>query len=117
METLVLDQSYLPVARCPWQRAVTLLFLGKVEVVEEYEDQEIRSVTFSIKMPSVVRFVNAIRRKKKVEEEVPPEEEEIEEPVNEEAESVQALTVEDERLLDYAVNNEEPPVAEHTEEA
>jgi 5-methylcytosine-specific restriction endonuclease McrA len=40
--------------------------LGKVEVVEEYEDQEIRSVTFSIKMPSVVRFVNAIRRKKKV---------------------------------------------------
>jgi len=46
METLVLNPGYEPVARVPWQRAVTLLFLGKVEVVEEYDDKEIRSVTF-----------------------------------------------------------------------
>ena len=38
MDTLVLNATYQPVARIPWQRAVTLLFLGKVEVLEEYED-------------------------------------------------------------------------------
>jgi 5-methylcytosine-specific restriction endonuclease McrA len=36
-----------------------------VEVVEEYDDKEIRAVTFTIKMPSVVRFLRAIRGKKK----------------------------------------------------
>lgn len=65
MDTLVLDQSYLPVARIHWQRAVTLLCLGKVEVVDEYADKDIRSVTFSIKMPSVVRFITQMRRKKR----------------------------------------------------
>ena len=65
METLVLDTSYIPVARVHWQRAVTLLFLGKVEVVEEYDNDHIRSVTFSIKVPSIVRFVRAMKSKKK----------------------------------------------------
>ena len=65
METLVLDMSYMPVAKVNWQRAVTLLFLGKVEVIEEYEDREIKSVTFSIKMPSIVRFIKAFGSKKK----------------------------------------------------
>jgi 5-methylcytosine-specific restriction endonuclease McrA len=65
METLVLDQSYLPVARVHWQRAITLFFMGKVEIVDEYEDQEIHSMTFSMKMPSIVRFIRSIRSKKK----------------------------------------------------
>lgn len=65
METLVLSPGYEPVARVHWQRALTLLFMGKVEVVEEYEDKEIHSVTFSIKMPSVVRFLRSMRSKKK----------------------------------------------------
>lgn len=65
METLVLDTSYIPVARVHWQRALTLLFMGKVEIVEEYEDREIRSVTMTLKMPSVVRFIQAMRSKKK----------------------------------------------------
>ena len=65
METLVLSAGYEPVARVHWQRAVALLFQGKVEVVEEYDDKEIRSVTFTLKMPSVVRFLRAIRGKKK----------------------------------------------------
>lgn len=65
METLVLDTSYIPVARVHWQRALTLLFMGKVEVVEEYEDREVRSVTMTIKMPSVIRFIRAMRSKKK----------------------------------------------------
>lgn len=65
METLVLDTSYVPVARVHWQRALTLLFMGKVEVVEEYEDREIRSVTMTIKMPSIIRFLRAMKSKKK----------------------------------------------------
>ena len=47
METLVLDARYIPVARVSWQRAITLLWEGKVEVIEEYEDQRVRSVTRS----------------------------------------------------------------------
>lgn len=66
METLVLNATYHPVARIPWQRAITLLFLGKVEVVEEYEDKTIRSVTFEVKMPSVVRFLRMLKRRKPV---------------------------------------------------
>lgn len=65
-ETLVLDASCFPVARVPWQRAVTLLFQNKVEVIEEYEDKELRSCTFSIKMPSVVKFIRSVKRRKKV---------------------------------------------------
>lgn len=60
METLVLSQSYQPVARITWQRALTLLFSRKVEVVEEYEDWTVRSVTLELKVPSIVRFVKKI---------------------------------------------------------
>ena len=62
METLVLSQSYEPVARVPWQRAVMLIFQGKVEVVEEYEDRFVRSVTVAVRMPSVIRFIRGLRK-------------------------------------------------------
>lgn len=64
MRTLVLDQGYQPHRIISWQRAVTLLFAGKVEVVEEY-DEDIRSVTITIKMPAVVRLLRAVRGKKR----------------------------------------------------
>jgi 5-methylcytosine-specific restriction endonuclease McrA len=63
--TLVLDASYQPVAVISWQRAVTLLFEQKIEVIEEYEDAFIRSVTIELKMPSVVRFLKAIRGRRR----------------------------------------------------
>src|SRR5437763_4391150 len=62
-QTLVLSQGYEPVKIVSWQRAITLLFLGKVEVIEEY-DRDIRSCSLLIKIPSVVRLLNAIRRHK-----------------------------------------------------
>lgn len=65
-ETLVLDACYVPIDRVNWKRAITLIFMGKCEVVQEYEDREIRSVTFSIKMPSIIRFLKAMRSKKKI---------------------------------------------------
>ena len=64
MDTLVLSAWYEPVARISWQRAITLLFAGKVEVVDEYHDREIRSTHVSLKMPAVVRFLRALRNRK-----------------------------------------------------
>lgn len=62
--TLLLSQSYEPVKVIPWQRALTLLFLGKVEVIEEY-DHDVKSISFVIKMPAVVRLLQAFRRFRK----------------------------------------------------
>lgn len=63
-QTLVLDQSYFPLKVVPWQRAIELLTLGKVEVIHEH-DQEVRSAYLVIKIPSVVRLVRAFRRRVK----------------------------------------------------
>ena len=64
MRTLVLDQGYQPHRIVSWQRAVVMMFDGKVEVVEEY-DEDIRSVSITIKMPAVVRMLRAIRGRKR----------------------------------------------------
>ncbi|MBI5495338.1 MAG: HNH endonuclease [Deltaproteobacteria bacterium] len=66
-ETLVLDPGWTPVARINWQRAVTLLWEGKVEVIEEYEDRVVRSMTLEIQVPSVIRFLRGhIGRKRAI---------------------------------------------------
>lgn len=59
-QTLVLNASYEPLKIVDWQRAITLWVQGKVEVVAEY-DREVRSVTFSFKLPSVVRLLRMVR--------------------------------------------------------
>lgn len=64
MRTLVLDQSYQPHRVVSWQRAVTMLFQDKIEVLEAY-DENIRSVSITIPMPAVVRLVHRIRASKK----------------------------------------------------
>lgn len=65
-ETLVLSQSYEPVARVSWQRAITLIWEGKVEVVEEYENWTVKSVTLEFKVPSVIRFLKKVFGRKRV---------------------------------------------------
>jgi 5-methylcytosine-specific restriction endonuclease McrA len=62
--TLLLSQGYEPLGTISWQRAISLLTLGKVEVIEEY-DRDIRSTFLVIKMPAVVRLINRFRRGKK----------------------------------------------------
>ena len=59
--TLLLSQGYEPIKVISWQRAITLLFLGKVEVLKEY-DGDIRAVSLVIKIPAVVRLLRAFRR-------------------------------------------------------
>jgi 5-methylcytosine-specific restriction endonuclease McrA len=60
-QTLVLDQGYQPHRVVSWQRAVLMLFDGKVEVVEEYDDL-IRSISITLKMPAVVRLLSRVRQ-------------------------------------------------------
>lgn len=60
--TLLLNASYEPLRIISWQKALTLFFAGKVEVVEEYE-QEIHSITFAIRLPSIIRLLKYVRVK------------------------------------------------------
>lgn len=62
METLILTQSYLPHRIVGWQKAVTMSFIGKVEVVETYAEV-IRSPSRAMPMPAVVRLTRAIRHR------------------------------------------------------
>lgn len=64
-QVLALDQGYVPVATIPWQRAVTLWYQGKAEVVEVRKDLKIRSVSITIEMPSVIRFLSKIVKRRK----------------------------------------------------
>lgn len=64
-QTLVLDMGYQPHRVVSWQRAVELLFMGKVEVLESYDD-DIRSVSITIKMPAVVRLLRKVSRKRSI---------------------------------------------------
>lgn len=62
---LVLDQSYQPIQIVDWKKAITLMTLGKVEVIKEYET-EIRSRYLVLKVPSVIRFVRKFYRPRKL---------------------------------------------------
>jgi 5-methylcytosine-specific restriction endonuclease McrA len=53
--TLLLNAGFEPVKVIPWQRAVTLLILGKADLLEAY-DAEVRSASHAMEMPSVVRL-------------------------------------------------------------
>ncbi len=65
MHVLVLDQGYAPHRVVNWQRAICMVFGGKVEVLEEY-DEVIRSPSLVIRMPAVVRLLKNTRRRPRV---------------------------------------------------
>lgn len=62
--TLVLDQSYLPSRVISWQRALTLVLLDKAEIVESYESY-VKSPTYSIQVPAVIRLIKSYKRVRK----------------------------------------------------
>lgn len=62
--TLLLNASYEPLRIIPWKKALTLLFAGKVEVIDEY-DHEVHSVTFSVRLPSICRLIKYARIRKR----------------------------------------------------
>ena len=64
---LVLNASFEPLVIVSWQKAIHLLFQGKVEVLEEY-DREIRTISKNYRLPAVLRLIKfiPIARKKNV---------------------------------------------------
>ena len=58
--TLLLSSAYEPVATISWQRAIVLLILGKVEVIEAY-DRDVRSTSVVLRLPCVVRLLKRFR--------------------------------------------------------
>ena len=62
-QVLLLNITYEPLKVINWKKAITLLFLEKVEVLEEY-GREIHSVSFTIKLPAVVRLLRMAKKPK-----------------------------------------------------
>ena len=63
-QTLLLNATYEPLKVVDWQKAVTLWCQGKVEIIAHH-DREVRAVTFSFKLPSVIRLLRYVRIKKR----------------------------------------------------
>ena len=63
-QTLLLNASYEPLKVVHWQKAITLLCQGKVEVISVY-DREIRAVSVTFKLPSVIRLLRYIKIKRR----------------------------------------------------
>ena len=62
-QTLLLNASYEPLKVVHWQKAITLWCQGKVEIVETH-DREVRAVSFTFKLPSVVRLLRFVKIKR-----------------------------------------------------
>ncbi|HNS16106.1 MAG TPA: HNH endonuclease [Syntrophorhabdaceae bacterium] len=58
--TLLLNTTFEPISVLSWKKAITLVFLGKVEVLREYE-REIKGVSISIRQPAVIRLQRFVR--------------------------------------------------------
>jgi len=59
---LFLDTEWQPLRVASWQRAITDLCLGKVEVIEYSRDRAIRGATRDYPMPAVVRVLRRFKR-------------------------------------------------------
>lgn len=60
----MLNATFEPLQIVTWQRAIQLLFQGKVEVVEESE-HEIHTVRISMRVPAVLRLLKYVPLKTK----------------------------------------------------
>ena len=63
-QTLLLNATYEPLKIVHWQKAITLLCQGKVEVIDVY-DREIRAVSITFRLPSVIRLLRYIKIKRR----------------------------------------------------
>ena len=63
-QALLLNASYEPLKVVHWQKAITLWCQGKVEVIAVH-DREIRAVSFTFKLPSVIRLLRFVKIKRR----------------------------------------------------
>ena len=59
-QALLLNATYEPLKVVNWQKAITLWCQGKVEVIAHHE-REIRTVSVSFKLPSVIRLLRFVK--------------------------------------------------------
>ena len=64
-QTLLLNATYEPLKVVDWRKAITMLCQGKGEGVPEY-DREVRSVSVTFKLPSVIRLLRYITVKRRI---------------------------------------------------
>jgi len=62
-QVLLLNITFEPLKVINWKKAIIMLTLGKVEVIEEYT-KEVHSVSFAIKLPAVIRLLRFVKRPK-----------------------------------------------------
>ncbi len=55
-KVLVLNQNYEPMSVCNVRKAIIMLYLGKAEIIEEYLDKRVRSISATFPFPSIVRL-------------------------------------------------------------
>jgi 5-methylcytosine-specific restriction endonuclease McrA len=58
--TLLLNATFEPLKIISWQRAITLLTQGKVEVIDSY-DRNIRGVSLTFRLPSILRLLKLVK--------------------------------------------------------
>jgi 5-methylcytosine-specific restriction endonuclease McrA len=64
-QTLLLNASYEPLRVVHWQKAITLWWQGKVEVISVYE-REVHAVSFTFKLPSIIRLLRFVKIKRRL---------------------------------------------------
>ncbi|SRR3990167_1381394 len=62
-KVLVLDNGYQPLGIVSWERAITLFYQEKVEILQEYSDMWIHSARQTFKVPSVIKFISKVIKK------------------------------------------------------
>jgi hypothetical protein len=58
--TLLINTTFEPIGVLSWKKAITLVYLGKVEILKEYE-REIQGVSIRVKQPAVIRLRRLVR--------------------------------------------------------
>ncbi len=60
--TLLLNSTFEPLKVVFWKKAIVMVLLDKVEVVEEY-DRMIRGISFRLRLPAVIRLNRYIKKR------------------------------------------------------
>ena len=60
--TLLLSSSYLPLGVVPWQRAFTLVFTERADIVQSYDNKYVSTINKKYKVPSVIRYTTGGHR-------------------------------------------------------
>src|SRR5512145_3094011 len=58
--TLLLNSTFEPLKIISWQRAITLLTQGKVEVID-FHDRQVRGISVTFRLPSILRLLKVVK--------------------------------------------------------